>query len=279
MAMPDGEGQTALGPQPSQARQGPRLVIRENAFRNPDLMHAKIAIIVALAREVKPLIRNWQLVEREHGGRRFQFFEKNPAVLVCGGIGAEAARRAAEAVITLYRPALVVSAGFAGALDASLKVGDPFIPRQVLDAGDGSASETGAGGGILVTFSGVASAGQKARLGRAYGAHAVDMEAAAVSRAALAHGLPFACIKAISDEHNFDIPGVDLFLRDGQFNMTGFVAYTLGHPWLWPRVIRLARNSSRAAQTLCKLLEQYNQDPEFLENVPAGLHLTSKHKD
>jgi adenosylhomocysteine nucleosidase len=242
-------------------------------------MHAKIAIIVALEREVKPLIRNWHLVEREHGDRRFHFFEKNPVVLVCGGIGAEAARRAAEAVITLYRPELVVSAGFAGALDASLKVGDSFIPRRVLDAGDGSASETGAGGGILVSFSCVASAGQKAALGSAYGAQAVDMEAAAVSRAALAHGVRFACVKAISDDHNFDIPRMDLFLRDGQFNTTGFVAYVVGHPWLWPRVIRLARNSARAARTLCKLLEQYNQNPEFLENVPAGLHLTSKHKD
>ena len=71
----------------------------------------------------------------------FVFFEQDEIVVVCGGIGAEPARRAAEAVIALYRPALVQSVGFAGALDATLRVGDIFCPAEVIDARDGSRVE------------------------------------------------------------------------------------------------------------------------------------------
>ena len=54
---------------------------------------AKIAMVAALEREVHPLIKHWRRVEREYEGRRFKFFEDGDAVLICGGVGAEAARR------------------------------------------------------------------------------------------------------------------------------------------------------------------------------------------
>ena len=46
-------------------------------------------------------------------------------VLVCGGMGAPAARRATEAIIQLYGPEVVISAGFAGALQPGMKAGRP----------------------------------------------------------------------------------------------------------------------------------------------------------
>src|SRR5215831_15808021 len=110
----------------------------------------ELAIVVANEREVRPLMRDWSSSEREHSGRRFRFFEKGNVVLVCGGIGAEAARRATEAIIVLYQPSVVESAGFAGALEPGLRVGDIVEPRQLIDAGDGSRAETGVGSGTLV---------------------------------------------------------------------------------------------------------------------------------
>ena len=104
------------------------------------------------------------------------------------------------------------------------------------------------------------------------------MEAAAVARAAHVHGTRFACVKAISDDQDFDMPDMERFVNDGQFSTSRFVAHSIAQPWLWPRVIRLAKNSASAANSLCKLLEQYNRNPEFLENVPAAVHLISKHK-
>jgi adenosylhomocysteine nucleosidase len=215
-----------------------------------------VAIVVALEREVRPLIRNWQGHEREHSGRRFRFFEKGNAVLVCGGIGAEAARRATEAIIALYRPSLVESAGFAGALEPSLRVGDVVEPRQVIDAGDGSRSETGIGSGTLVSFGSVAGREQKAKLARAFGALAVDMEAAAVARGATAYGLPFRALKVISDEAGFAMPAVEKFVVDGQFQTGAFAAHAALHPQLWAPLIHLARNSAKASRVLCACLEE-----------------------
>jgi adenosylhomocysteine nucleosidase len=241
-------------------------------------MTAKIAIVAALEREVKPLITAWRVVDRSHAGRHFRFFESEHAVLICGGIGEEAARRAAEAVFALYAPDTILSAGFAGASDPSLKVGTLFTPSRVVNARDSSVSETGTGSGTLVSFASIATADQKGRLASAYGAQAVDMEAAAVARAAQSRGVRFECVKAISDDQSFDLPGLNRFVQDGQFRTKRFIAYSLARPWLWLRLLRLAQNSRKAAETLCNFLERYNPQPEFLENVPSGLHLTSKRK-
>src|ERR1051326_3992840 len=159
----------------------------------------KVAIVTAMEREIAPLVKNWPTVTKQHEDRSFKFFEKSPVVLVCGGIGSEAARRAAEAVIKLYSPTTIVSAGFAGGLDANLETGQMLTPRHVIDARDGSRTDSGTGEGVLITYESVADVEQKAKLANAYGAHAVDMEAAAVARSAEAHGIKFLACKVISD--------------------------------------------------------------------------------
>jgi nucleoside phosphorylase len=77
----------------------------------------ELAIVAALPREVWPAVRSWSASVREHQGARFTFYQNHDGriVLVCGGIGPQAARRACQAVIALYRPATVASLGFAGA--------------------------------------------------------------------------------------------------------------------------------------------------------------------
>lgn len=235
---------------------------------------AQVAIVAALEREMQPLIRNWRAREREHEGRHFTFFESDRAVLVCGGIGAEAARRACAAVIALYRPAEVVSAGFAGALDASLQVGSVFVPRRVTDTSDGSSVETGTGSGVLVSFVAIAGAEQKAKLAKAYGAQAVDMEAAAVARGAQAGNVRFTAVKAISDESDFTMPPMERFVgRDGRFQTIRFATFLAVRPWLWLKAIQLRNNTARASRALCGWLEQYSHRPEGsqADELPAAV--------
>jgi adenosylhomocysteine nucleosidase len=238
---------------------------------------AKVAIVAALEREVRPLIKQWRPVERDYDGRKYKFFENDRAVLVCGGIGPEAARRATEAIINLYTPLLVQSAGFAGALDPTLKAGTVLTPICVIDAKDGSRIEAGVGHWVLVSVDQPVSVKQKAKLAEAYWAHAVDMEAAAVARAAQAHDITFVGLKAISDEADFEVPPMERFIAsDGHFRTASFAAYVALRPWLWLRTIRLARNSSKAAAALCGWLEQYNQDPEDLVGSEPDLHPSSE---
>ncbi len=227
----------------------------------------KLAMVAALEREVSGLTKGWSRVERDYEGRPFVFFEQDETVVVCGGIGLEAARRAAEAVIALYHPALLHSVGFAGALDATLRVGDIFAPAVVIDARDGSRVEVAGGNGVLVTFMEVAGPQQKANLAQSYGAQLVDMEAAAVATAASAHGIKFSAAKVISDELGFEMPQMARFIdAQGRFRTASFTLFVILRPWLWTRVATLASNSSKAAAVLGEHLRHFCQE----SHQPAG---------
>jgi adenosylhomocysteine nucleosidase len=215
-----------------------------------------------MVREVRPLVRDWPVGEKEYAGRRFRFFEKDETVLACAGIGAEAARRTAEAVIALYQPEVVYSVGFAGALATTRKVGDVIHPARVVNASDGSRVLLENGHGVLVSFPSIASPEQKAKLNNSFGAEAVDMEAAAVARAAELRGIRFAAIKVISDELDFVFPSVERFVDSaGRFSEFRFALYSALRPWLWGRVARLARNSRLASRNLCQVLQDLNASP------------------
>jgi len=224
-----------------------------------------------MEREVRPLIRKWKVRTMEHGGRRYRLFENGEAVLVCGGIGAEGARRATEAVIREASPVRVISVGFAGALDGSLRIGHVFEPRAVINAADGARTEVGSGEGILVSSATVADKAQKIRLGKAYGAIAVDMEAAAVAQGAQARGVEFGALKAISDAADFNLPALDGFVgRDGSFRSVGFACHVALRPWLWGTTMALARNSSKASHALCGALVNYlGRETPGRQTLPA----------
>jgi adenosylhomocysteine nucleosidase len=211
----------------------------------------EVAYVAAVPREVQPLLRQWTRRTNSYTGRNFDFFENGDRVLVCGGIGPEAARRASEAVVSLYGPQEIVSIGFAGALDTTLRVGDLLEPATVIDSRDGSRNSITGGSGVLVSFSVVAGKDQKQRLAKAYSAQAVDMEAAAVAKTAAIHGLRFRAIKVVSDESDFAMPPMDRFVNsDGGFRTSSLVAYCAFRPQFWGAIARLARNSAKAARVL-----------------------------
>ena len=221
------------------------------------LSQAKIAIVAAIEREVWPLVKEWPRTETNFAGRSYKFFEREDTVVVCGGIGAQAARRATEAIIELYRPALVISAGFAGGLDPALVTGDALRPRHILNGGDGSRTDAGIGEGLLVSFPHVAGPEQKAKLRQAYGAQAVDMEAAAVAQSAQAHGVKFMACKVIFDPSGAALAPFEQFVGDdGEFRVLRFLSYVAVRPWLWGKVERWASEAAKAATNLCAVLAQ-----------------------
>lgn len=227
---------------------------------------SKVAIIAAIERELWPLIRSWRSVKASHEGREFTFYESDYAVAVCSGMGAEYGRRASEAIIVRYSPELLISAGVAGALVPELSVGDTVFPAVVIDAEDGSRHETSirdAAMGksplartVLVSSPDVAGTALKRQLAKSYGAHVVDMEGASVARAAQVHNLPFLAVKAISDDLNFEVDELNRFIRDGHFQTKLLVFYLIPRPWLWLKMIRLARNTQLASHNLCAWLRE-----------------------
>src|SRR5215472_18204327 len=97
----------------------------------------RLAIIAALEREIAAVVRGWKRNEVEYSGRKLRFYESEKAVLICGGIGARAARVAAGAAVNFYEPLALLSTGLAGSLNARMKVGDIFFAAEIIDVETG----------------------------------------------------------------------------------------------------------------------------------------------
>ena len=212
----------------------------------------KFGVVAAVERELRPLLRRCQ---RMRSTADFAFFEFPNAVVVCGGIGKVAAAKATRALVETYRPATLVSAGFAGSVQPELKVADLLLPSEVLDAESGIKFSTAAGERVLATIGEVADKSHKAMFA-ASGISAVDMEASAVAQAAHENGLRFLALKAISDDVNFAMPPMHRFVSAaGKFRLPNFLGYAALRPAMWPTVRQLAANSARAALVLSDALD------------------------
>jgi adenosylhomocysteine nucleosidase len=225
----------------------------------------KFVLIVAMHREIQPLLRYCQPVDgslalkapAEAAGavsdpRRL--YRYKDAMVVCSGPGYENAALAAQQAIEAYSPKMVISVGFAGALVPEMKVGDIFIPRHIISESNGSDFTAPRGQGVLVTAETVAGEEHKRALFTRFQAQAVDMEAAAVAAVAAAQHCEFFALKVISDTLNSGVDFVTAFVRPEGFRVGAFLAHVSVRPWLWPEVRALQRNSARAADNLSHTL-------------------------
>ncbi|HYL92496.1 MAG TPA: hypothetical protein VEW69_05000, partial [Alphaproteobacteria bacterium] len=198
----------------------------------------------------------------EYNGRSFHCYENGDLVAVASGIGSAHAEAAARALVSRYQPATLISAGLAGALIRSLKVGSIFLPSLVVSAASGEeyrCAPVGSMviGGILVTSGEIAGETAKPDLVNRFHALVVDMEAAGVAKVAQEFHLSFVCVKAISDELDFAMPPIGRFI-DAQGNMltSKLVAWAAVRPIWWPTLAALGRNSKQATLALCNWLQQ-----------------------
>jgi adenosylhomocysteine nucleosidase len=218
-----------------------------------------ITIIVAMKREITPLLRMWWKmgVERTNVAGLDQYVSDNVRVVIAG-IGRKSAAVAARVVIEYYEPELIVSAGLAGAL-TNASVGQVVCPAAVVDRNTGERYETvrdPRASGVLVTAASVSSQEEKKELAEKYGAEAVDMEAAVVAEVAHASGVPFVAVKAISDALDFEMPPMDRFISNGRLDLLKLLGYAALRPRTWKALKELRRNSKIAAEALARELEK-----------------------
>jgi len=211
------------------------------------------AMIAALPREVKPLVRGWK--EQRLPGK-IVVYSNDFAVVACAGMGAERATLAVEAALSVRPATVLISVGLAGACDPALRVGDIVRAGLVVDSRTGERFGDAQLPQVLVSAAGIASVREKARLYASYRASAVDMEAAAVARAAQMRGLSFKAIKAISDDAAFELKELARFgTKDGQFREAAFGVHAAVRPHLWTKLFQLAGNGHRAIAALTAELE------------------------
>lgn len=124
------------------------------------------------------------------------------------GVGAEAAETATRLLIAGHRPAVVISAGFAGGLDPAVARGSLVRPVSSIGQFDadplplwtGSAPMAVDGVRIVSVATIHATVEAKRRLFERTGAQVVDMETHAVARVAAEAGIPCGGIRVVSDD-------------------------------------------------------------------------------
>jgi nucleoside phosphorylase len=180
---------------------------------------------------------------------------------IASGAGAE---RAFAAVIVASKPSAVCNIGFCGALDESLRVGDVVVAMQVRDHTGirTHAYETLVPGvgktaailpGAIVSIHHVAQTAAEKRSLRATGASIVDMEAAGAARAAEDLGLPFYCIRAVSDlaGEDFENDFNAALGPDGRFSTLRLIRGALASPGKrFGELLRLKQRTALASKNL-----------------------------
>ena len=177
-----------------------------------------------------------------------------------GGGGAAGAETAAARLVAAGARGLI-SFGLCGGLMPGLKAGALLVPGAILHE-DGSRHQTDAelnawlGGAtphvMLAATRIVSRAAEKSERWQATGATAVDLESGAVARAAVRHGLPYACLRAVCDIAEDDLPAAAIVSLDsaGRIRIGAVVWSVISQPGQLGALIALAANAAAARQTL-----------------------------
>lgn len=177
-----------------------------------------------------------------------------------GGMGAAAAARGGAAIAAGgWRAILAV--GFCGALDPALAVGDLVAAERVVDeaTGEGFAADpallAAAPGrrGVLVSARRIARTPRERAL---LEGTAVDLESAALARAARDAGVPFLALRAVTDTTRHRLPDFERMTGGtGALRPWPAARYFLARPRELPQLVRLAPAAGRAGRALAGGLE------------------------
>ena len=191
-------------------------------------------------------------------------------ILVANGAGPKLASQAAEVAIRAVKGAelsssqleAVVSTGYGGGLDPVLQVGEIVVAATVLDAASQERFPCGplegiSALGIVLSQDRIAiDAVEKKRLFEQTGCLAVEMESAGVATRAKRAGLPFYCIKVISDTatESFALDLNRMRTAEGRVARGKIILHALARPNLVPGLLRLKRRTEDAARVLGEFL-------------------------
>ena len=237
-----------------QRKERAKLIERMEPQRNP-----AVVLIAAMPGELAPLMRTWAALATVDGVAGFQH-PSNTIFAFHAGMGAQHATRAFARAQQVCEVRAVYSVGWAGGLVGSAHAGNVMRAHSVRDLATGEVfrctPSEWATHGMLLTARRIAAREHKLDLAARYAdARMVDMEAATVARLALAHGLPFRCVKAVSDALIDELPDLNPFVRDdGTFAQASFAMHVALRPRHWADVARFGRQARLAAANLCDSL-------------------------
>ncbi len=225
----------------------------------------RIGIIAAMPGELKPLVQGWKPIAAgrlRHGEAAWQgSIDDAQCVAVCAGMGKDAAERACGIALEGAPLDALISIGWAGALSCGVQPANAYVVNEVVDAATGerfaTTSSSAANPAVLklVTIDHVAHPAEKRRLAESYRAVLVDMEAATVARFAGSHGIPFYCLKAVSDVAGEVLPDFSQYTDNhGHLRLPALLAHVAVRPHYWPALARIAQNGRKGAVEMAAAL-------------------------
>src|ERR1700730_17759064 len=161
-------------------------------------------------------------------------------------------------------PAVIT--GFCVALDPNLKVADVFVATTIQAAGELVPLPTPQCSrphfsGTLVSIDRVAQTTEEKRDLYSAGAQAVEMEAAGVLSRVREWGMPFYCIRSVTDlaAESFRMDFNAVRTSDGRFSTPRILAAAIARPiTIAPELIELRRRCATAAQSLGEFIADCN---------------------
>ncbi|HWB84201.1 MAG TPA: hypothetical protein VG675_08680 [Bryobacteraceae bacterium] len=185
-------------------------------------------------------------------------FGGHEAVLIANGIGRERAAAAVDAACEALGADAVVSTGFCGALAPELGVAEVVVATEIeaperrytarpVECGRAHRS------GMVCSVDRVARTVREKQRLHATGGIAVEMEAAGIAERAEMRGLPFYCVRAVTDLAGESLANdFNAALRsNGHFDTMRILRGAFRQPWVCvPELIRLRERCVRAADTL-----------------------------
>jgi adenosylhomocysteine nucleosidase len=179
-------------------------------------------------------------------------------VLAANGAGAQRAAAAVDAALQSSLADAIVSTGFCGALAPELAIADVVVATAI-SAGSRTFpalqpnSRRQHHEGVVCSIDHVAQTAEEKRRLRAGGPSVVEMEAGGVAERAAAHGVPFYCVRVVTDLAGEDMANnFNQALRpDGHFATMSILRGTLRHPLVrLPELLRLRNRCALAARVL-----------------------------
>jgi len=181
------------------------------------------------------------------------------------GVGEKAARESLRSVFAQRPlPQMLISAGFAGALDEQLQAGEVLLGQnysdsELLPRAQRALANTRHKSGRLVSANAVLdSASDRRTLAASSGAIAVDMETQCIFEACRGAGVPMLSLRAITDTPALPFPVPPAILFDFEKQRTNFTALALHlarNPGAVARLLKFSRRVAAARHALTNALD------------------------
>jgi adenosylhomocysteine nucleosidase len=220
-----------------------------------------VLFVAADPRECAPWVSQWSGVKSlplgVHWARAGKWRGRD-MVAIANGAGWA---RAAAAVRAVKTPGAVYNIGFCGALDPALEIGDIFVATEVWSEGLSMGVRLPVGSearrGVLVSAPRIAQTAAEKKKLRDSGAMVVEMEAAGAACASEESGVPFYCVRAVSDLalEDFANDFNKFLMPDGRFNVLRLIMGAMGSPAArFGELLRLSRRTALASKNLGEFL-------------------------